>query len=75
VPEPLIDGRVKSVTLSAEHCRVELEEPNTSLKVGDKLEFVVGYSDTTVALHDELYGIRNDRVEVIWPILGRGKLR
>jgi D-serine deaminase-like pyridoxal phosphate-dependent protein len=74
-PEPIVDGGVKSVSLSAEHARIELEEPNEVLVVGDKIEFVVGYSDTTVCLHDELYGIRDGRVEVVWPILGRGKLR
>jgi D-serine deaminase-like pyridoxal phosphate-dependent protein len=75
VPWPIgLDG-VKSVSLSAEHGRIELEEPNTALKVGDKLEFLVGYSDTTVHLHEEMFGIRDSRVEVVWPILGRGKLR
>jgi D-serine deaminase-like pyridoxal phosphate-dependent protein len=75
VPRPLGIEGVKSVTLSAEHMRIELKEPNTNLRVGDKVEFVVGYSDTTVFLHDELYGITDERVEVVWPILGRGKLR
>ncbi len=75
LPEPLGVGKVKSVSLSAEHARIDLEEPNTTLKVGDKIEFVVGYSDTTVHLHEEMYGIRDGLVEVVWPILGRGKLR
>jgi hypothetical protein len=35
----------------------------------------VGYSDTTVNLHDELVGIRGGKVEVVWSILGRGKLK
>jgi len=39
------------------------------------VEFVSGYCDSTVCLHDELYGVRAGRLEVIWPILGRGKLR
>lgn len=75
VPEPLFPLPLTSVGLSAEHARIELSEPDTTLRVGDKLEFVVGYSDTTVCLHDEIYGIRDGRVEAIWPILGRGKLR
>jgi D-serine deaminase-like pyridoxal phosphate-dependent protein len=75
VPRPIGLEGVKSVSLSAEHGRIELEEPNTALKVGDKLEFVVGYSDTTVHLHEEMFGIREGHVEVVWPILGRGKLR
>jgi hypothetical protein len=41
----------------------------------DKVEFVVGYPDTTTTLHDEVYATRNGKVEVVWPILGRGKLR
>jgi D-serine deaminase-like pyridoxal phosphate-dependent protein len=69
-----LDG-VQSVSLSAEHGRVELAEPNTALKVGDRLEWICGYSDTTVHLHEEMFGIRDGKVEVVWPILGRGKLR
>ena len=49
--------------------------PLTELHVGDKLEFVVGYTDTTTMLHDQIYGTRNGKVEVVWPVLGRGKLQ
>jgi D-serine deaminase-like pyridoxal phosphate-dependent protein len=75
VPRPLIDGQLLSVSLSAEHARIELAEPNTNVGVGDKIEFVVGYTDTTTMLHDELYTIRDGQVEATWPILGRGKFR
>jgi D-serine deaminase-like pyridoxal phosphate-dependent protein len=75
--EPLpisIEGNY-SLRFSAEHVKVELDVPNDSLQIGEKLEFVVGYSDTTVHLHDEMIGTRGNRVEVIWPILGRGKMK
>jgi len=75
--EPLpigIEGPYR-LGFSAEHVTVHLERPNNILKVGDRLEFVVGYSDTTVHLHDEMIGTRDGRVEIIWPILGRGKLK
>jgi D-serine deaminase-like pyridoxal phosphate-dependent protein len=75
VPRPLIEAAVTSVGLSAEHARIELGEPLTDLHVGDKLEFVVGYTDTTTMLHDEMFGTRDGKVEVVWPILGRGKLQ
>jgi D-serine deaminase-like pyridoxal phosphate-dependent protein len=75
LPLPLGVESVRAVSLSAEHVRVELDQPNHVLKVGDKLEFVVGYSDTTVHLHEEMVGIRDGRAEIVWPILGRGKLR
>jgi hypothetical protein len=39
---------------------------------GDRAEFVAGYSDSTVFLHDYLYATRQGKVETIWPILGRG---
>ena len=75
VPAPIGLNHVRSARLSAEHATIELDAPNTALRVGDRLEWVVGYSDTTVHLHDEIYAVRNGRVEAVWPILGRGKLR
>lgn len=62
LPRPLEIGTVVSVTLSAEHARVELQEPCDKPAVGDTLEFVVGYTDTTTNLHDEIYGLRNGRI-------------
>ncbi len=74
VPEPLAIKGVKEVTLSAEHGKIELDRPTPTPRVGDKLEFIVGYSDTTVVLHNRIYGIRDGMVEAIWPLLGRGQL-
>ena len=67
------DAEVKR--LSAEHCELSLGPGSQNLKIGDKVELVVGYGDFTTVLHDEFYGFRNDVLEVIWPILGRGKLQ
>jgi D-serine deaminase-like pyridoxal phosphate-dependent protein len=75
VPRPLIDAPVTSVSLSAEHARIELGAPSPTPRVGDKLEFIVGYTDTTTMLHDDMYGTRDGHIEVVWPILGRGKLQ
>ena len=75
VPEPLGLGAVRSARLSAEHGVVELETPNETLRVGDRLEWIVGYSDTTVHLHEEIYATRRERIEAVWPIVGRGKIR
>lgn len=74
-PRPLGVEGVTKVRLSAEHGSIELEEPNDRLKVGDKIEFIVGYSDFTTYVHEEMFGIRGGIVEQVWPILGRGKLR
>ena len=74
-PEPIGIQGVESVALSAEHGTVEVAAPLSQPGVGDRIEFVVGYSDTTVFLHEYLYGIRNGVVETAWPLLGRGKLQ
>jgi len=44
-----------------------------SYAIGDPLELVVPHCDPVVNLYDQMYGIRNDRVEVVWPITARGK--
>ncbi|MGD0266492.1 MAG: DSD1 family PLP-dependent enzyme [Candidatus Methylomirabilota bacterium] len=72
MPEPRDLGEVKSLRLSAEHATIELVSPQSTPHIGDRVEFVAGYSDSTVFLHDYLYGARAGRLEVIWPILGRG---
>ena len=75
VPKPVLDGPVRRVGLSAEHATIEMENPTDSPRVGDKIEFIVGYTDTTVHLHEELYAIRDGVIEAVWPVVGRGKLR
>ena len=60
---------------SAEHGTLYLKEASDSPKVGDRLEFSIGYSDQCNHLHENFYGIRNGVVETIWPILGRGKIQ
>ena len=75
LPAPIGVGATRLVRLSAEHATIELEAPSETPRVGEHLEFVVGYSDTTVHLHETLYGVRGGRIEAVWPILGRGKLQ
>ena len=67
------DAAVKR--LSAEHCELTLGPQSQNLKIGDKVELIVGYADFTTPLHDHFYGFRGDRLEAVWPILGRGKLQ
>ncbi len=66
---------IRVVRLSAEHGELELLSDARSLAIGDRVELIPGYGDLTTMLHDEMYGFRGDRLEVIWPILARGKLR
>ena len=74
-PQPTGIPAVRAMRLSAEHTTVELENPSETPKVGDRIEFVVGYSDTTVHLHEEIIGLRRGRIEEVWRIAGRGKIK
>jgi D-serine deaminase-like pyridoxal phosphate-dependent protein len=60
--------------LNAEHGILMVDDPSARLKVGDKLDFIAGYGDNTVFLHDYLFGVRNDKVEIVWEVQGRGRL-
>lgn len=75
VPKPVGLSKVEAIRTSAEHGKVLLVEPDHSVQVGDAFDFLVGYGDETLCLHDRLYGIRHDAVEVVWEIQGRGKIR
>jgi D-serine deaminase-like pyridoxal phosphate-dependent protein len=70
---PSLPGCVVS-GLSAEHTTVTLA-PDTSLKIGDRVSVIPGYSDFTFVLHDRVLGHRLGRVEAAWDLLGRGMLQ
>lgn len=74
-PRPLNVPLVKDVWLSAEHARLELEAPSDAPRVGDRVEFVLGYTDTTVHLHEEIVAMRKGAVEAVWKVAGRGKIK
>lgn len=74
-PQPLGLGKLKGLVLSAEHGTLEFEEPNTTLHVGDTVEFVPGYTDSTVCLHDEMCALKDGILQEVWPITGRSGRR
>ena len=72
--QPRQTAGARLVRLNAEHGILDLIGANVSPEVGDKIDLIVGYGDTTMHLHDHLYGVRHNRVEVVWDVQGRGKL-
>jgi D-serine deaminase-like pyridoxal phosphate-dependent protein len=59
------------VTLNEEHGVIRDEKDELSYK--QKIEYIPSHCCTTVNLHDKYYCIRNNVLEAIWPIAGRGK--
>ena len=73
-PQPLNRPDLSLRYLSAEHGVLNLESGHPGPQVGDQIEFLVGYSDSTNFLHSRFLGLRQGRVEAAWEILGRGHL-
>ena len=75
-PWPVIAGETgMTYTAGSDEFGTIRYEANASrvYAVGDKLELIVSHCDPVVNLYDQLYGVRGDTVEVVWPIAGRGK--
>jgi len=70
---PTIYGRtdVEYVKCSDEHGVVA--DAGGVLKVNDKLKLVPGHCDPTCNVHDWYVGVRNGKVEKLWPVSARGK--
>jgi D-serine deaminase-like pyridoxal phosphate-dependent protein len=73
LPEIITPGGVTLITLHEEHGILEVDPTRTQLQVGERVELIPSHVCTTVNLHDRYYALRDDRLEAIWPITGRGK--
>ena len=73
---PLVAGleEVRFERASDEHGVLAIGETNRQLRVGDKIRLIPGHCDPTVNAYDWYVGVRNERVETIWPVAARGAL-
>lgn len=69
---PFVFGRddVEYVKCTDEHGVIA--DPDGKLKVNDKLKLVPGHCDPTCNVHDWYVGVRDGKVECIWPVSARG---
>lgn len=70
---PVVFGRddVEYVKCSDEHGIVM--DPAGVLKVNDKLMLVPGHCDPTANVHDWYVGVRDGKVDCVWPVSARGR--
>lgn len=70
---PFIFGRddVEYIKCSDEHGVIA--DPEGVLAVNEKLKLVPGHCDPTCNVHDWYVGVRNGKVETLWPVSARGK--
>jgi len=70
---PYIFGRddVEYIKCSDEHGVIS--DPSSALQINEKLKLVPGHCDPTCNVHDYYVGVRNGKVEKLWPVSARGK--
>src|SRR5271156_238739 len=71
---PTVWGKpdIRYVSASDEHGKLDIGSETTMPKLGEKLRLVPGHCDPTVDRHDWYVGVRNGRVECLWPVAARG---
>jgi D-serine deaminase-like pyridoxal phosphate-dependent protein len=68
------DPAVEIERFSEEHGHLNISRSNRKYRVGDRLAVIPNHVCSTVNMHDEIYGVRGDRVEIVWKVAGRGKV-
>ncbi len=62
-------------SLSEEHGVVDLSRCPRRPKVGEVVHVIPNHCCVVTNMMDEVYGVRNGEVEVVWPVAARGKVR
>lgn len=70
---PVVFNRTDVTYLGAADEHGVIVDTDGALKVGEKLRLVPGHCDPTCNMHDWYVGVRNGKVEVVWPVSARGK--
>jgi D-serine deaminase-like pyridoxal phosphate-dependent protein len=61
--------------LSEEHGTVDLSQCRERPSVGEVVNVVPNHCCVVSNMVDEVVGVRGDRIEVVWPVAARGKVR
>ena len=76
-PYGYIIGRldIKMYGMSVEHGHIDVSESQHKFRVGEQLSIIPVHQGMTSNLHDELVTVRNEQVQEVWKIAGRGKVK
>lgn len=74
---PWVHGRasIEVTGVADEHAKLALAPGAAPLALGDHVLLIPGHCDPTINLHEWYVGVRNGRVECLWPITARGASR
>ena len=63
------------VALSEEHATVDLSACKERPEIGEVVNVIPNHCCVVSNMVDEVYGVRDGKVEVVWPVAARGKVR
>ena len=61
--------------MNEEHGFVDIRNCSRTFKIGDRLRWIPNHICVCMNLHEQVYGVRGEQVEVVWKVEGRGKLQ
>jgi D-serine deaminase-like pyridoxal phosphate-dependent protein len=61
--------------MSEEHGMLDLSQSKAKPQVGEVINVIPNHCCVVSNMVDEVYGIRNGEVEVVWPVAARGKVK
>jgi D-serine deaminase-like pyridoxal phosphate-dependent protein len=61
--------------LSEEHGMLDFSRSEAKPKVGEVISIIPNHACVVSNMVDEVYGVRGDEVEVIWPVAARGRVK
>lgn len=69
------DSDVELEHLSEEHGHLNISRSSHKYRVGERLTVIPNHVCNTVNMHNKIYGVRDERVETVWEVAGRGKVQ
>jgi D-serine deaminase-like pyridoxal phosphate-dependent protein len=69
------DPEAELENLSEEHGHINIRNSTRCYRIGERLTIIPNHVCSTVNMHNEIYGMRGERVEAEWSVAGRGMVR
>lgn len=61
--------------MNEEHGYIDVRGVDREFQAGDRIRIIPNHICVAVNLHEQIYGVRGDQVEHVWPVAARGKLQ
>jgi len=69
------DPQTTFEAMSEEHGHLNVSRSERRYRIGERIRIIPNHVCTTVNMHHQVYGVRGNRVEVVWEVAAQGKLQ